>query len=345
MIFSHKKVLVFGTGISGISAINLLQNTKADIILYDSNKGIDKDTIIKKLPKDFNGQIIIGDFPKELSKSIDYVILSPGVPADLDLINELRDRNIPIIGEVELAFLFEKGKVVAITGTNGKTTTTTLVGKILKSYYESVFVVGNIGIPYTQLVLDTKDSSITVAEVISFQLETIKGFKPHISAILNITPDHLDRHYTLENYFKIKSNIVRNQKENDICILNYDDKILKEFGEKLDCKVIYFSSTYNLKEGIYLENDNIIYSNGEKRYIICSINELHVFGKHNYENIMAAVAIGVSLDIPLRYITTVIKDFVGVEHRIEYVAKKEGVKYYNDSKGTNPDASIKAIEA
>jgi UDP-N-acetylmuramoylalanine--D-glutamate ligase len=176
MDIKHKKVLVFGTGISGMAAVKLLQQTEADITLYDGNVNLNKEDIAAKLPKDFKGNIILGELPGNLLKQLDLVVLSPGVPTDLEIVNKIRDNQIPIWGEVELAYYFSKGKIAAITGTNGKTTTTTLVGEIMKTYYNSVFVVGNIGVPYTEMVLNTTEDSITVAEMSSFQLETIHEF-------------------------------------------------------------------------------------------------------------------------------------------------------------------------
>lgn len=345
MIFDHKKVLVFGTGLSGISAVDLLNYANADIILYNSNDKLDKTTIVEKLPKEFKGEVFLGELPSSVIKQIDMVILSPGVPTDLDILNKMRDLNVPIWGEVELAFAFEMGKVIAITGTNGKTTTTTMVGEILKAYFDNVCVVGNIGTPYTQLVRATTDRSYTVAEISSFQLETIHHFRPNISAILNIAPDHLDRHHTMRNYIETKINITKNQFEDDICILNYDDKILRELGERLTNQVFYFSSTNYLASGIYLENDSIIYSYENQKTTVCKVDELKIFGKHNYENVMAAIAIALYTEVPMNIIRSALKEFVGVEHRIEYVATKNGIKYYNDSKGTNPEASMKAVES
>ena len=344
-MFNNKKVLVFGTGISGIAAVGLLQTTEADIILYNSNSNIGKTSIRKKLPDDFNGEIILGELNKDIMEHIDLVVLSPGVAIDNDTINKLRGLNIPIWGEVELAYAFEKGRVIAITGTNGKTTTTALVGEIFRTYFEKVFVVGNIGIPYTGVVLDSTDKSVTVAEISSFQLETLHQFKPYISAILNISPDHLDRHYTMDNYVRTKINIAKNQGQEDICILNYDDVFLSGLDKKLNCKVFYFSSTSILDVGIYLENDNIIYSNPKHKEIICSTGELKIFGKHNYENVMAAIWISIAAGVPIDDIRVAIKNFSGVEHRIEYVNTINGVKYYNDSKGTNPEASMKAVDS
>lgn len=345
MKLEHKKVLVFGTGISGIAAVKVLQRLAADVVLYDGNEKLDITEIQKKLPEDFDGQILIGELPLEVLNTLELAIVSPGVPTDLDIVQQIREKQIPIWGEVELAYHFSKGKIAAITGTNGKTTTTTIVGEIMKAYYKSVFVVGNIGVPYTEVVLNTNEDSITVAEMSSFQLETITSFKPDVSAILNITPDHLNRHHKMENYIKSKVNVTLNQDKSDVCVLNYEDEVLRKLGEKLVAKVIYFSSLHKLKNGIYLEEDKIIYSADNEKTIICNTNELNIFGRHSYENVMAAVAMSISLGVPFDCIRTAIKNFVAVEHRIEFVTTKNGVKYYNDSKGTNPDASMKAIES
>lgn len=345
MKLEHKKVFIFGTGISGIAAAKLLQQVNADIILYDGNETIEIDEVKQKLSDDFTGRILLGGVPDDVLNSLDLVVLSPGVPTDLDIVNDMRHKNIPIWGEIELAYYFSKGKIAAITGTNGKTTTTTLVGEIMNTYFEHVFVVGNIGVPYTEMVMKTTEDSVIVAEMSSFQLETIEAFKPNVTAILNITPDHLNRHHTMENYIAAKVNITKNQDKDDVCILNYEDPVLREVGNSLKTNVFYFSSVRTLEKGIYLEDENIIYSVGCEKTLVCNIHELNIFGRHSYENVMAAVAISLSLGVPMDYIRTAIINFVAVEHRIEFVTTKNGVKYFNDSKGTNPDASMKAIES
>ncbi|MFV0342238.1 MAG: UDP-N-acetylmuramoyl-L-alanine--D-glutamate ligase [Anaerocolumna sp.] len=345
MKLEENVVLVFGTGLSGIAATNLLQNTNTEIILFDTNTDLNRDEIKEKLSPEFNGEILLGELSDEVLEKVGITVLSPGVPTDLDIVNKMREKNITIIGEIELAYYFSKGKIAAITGTNGKTTTTTLLGEIMNTYYKEVFVVGNIGIPYTKVARDTTDESVVVAEMSSFQLETIEAFRPDVSAILNITPDHLNRHHTMENYIKAKFNITKNQNSTDVCVLNYEDPVLREFGDALPCKVIYFSSQHTLSQGIYLQDENIIYSMDDTKEIICNIHELNIFGRHSYENVMAAVAMSLALNVPVSCIKTAIKAFVAVEHRIEFVTTKNGVKYFNDSKGTNPDASMKAIES
>lgn len=345
MDLNGKRVLVIGAGKSGIAAVNLLDKLNVEITLYDGNKDTDLVSLKEKLPKDAMVDIILGEMPENVKKTIDLIVISPGVPTDLPMVEEFAENGVPVWGEVELAYAFSKGEVVAVTGTNGKTTTTALIGEIMNEYYKSVYVVGNIGIPYTKVVSSTKDESVTVIEVSSFQLETIKDFRPKVSLILNITPDHLNRHHTMENYIAAKEKVTVNQTKNDTCILNYEDEVLRKFGKTLDCKVRYFSSKQKIENGAYLENDNIVYNDGKEDVVICNIHELKLLGTHNYENVMAGVLAAIAMDVPFDMIRKAIKEFTSVEHRIEYVATKNGVKYYNDSKGTNPDAAIKGIQA
>lgn len=340
-----KKVLVFGSGKSGIGSVKLLKKHGADVILYDGNEKLDEKKIRESLKEEEKIKIILGRFPEELLEELSLVVLSPGVPTDLPVIERMRRERLPVIGEVELAYEYGKGSVLAITGTNGKTTTTTLLGEIMKAYKGSdVFVVGNIGNPYTAAAEEMTEASVAVAEMSSFQLESIITFKPHVSAILNYTPDHLDRHHTMEAYIAAKENIARNQTKEDFCVLNYEEEIMREFAKNLKCQVLYFSSQRKLEKGIYLDGDDIIYRNQEE-VLVCSTKELQILGTHNYENVMVAVCMAAVYGVPMEMIRNTVKAFKGVEHRIEYVTEKKGVVYYNDSKGTNPDAAIKAIQA
>lgn len=340
-----KKVLVFGLGISGIGAGKILERQGAEVVLYDGNKKLMEEKVRQQSGADSNAKIIIGEFPEEILAELDMTVLSPGVPTDLPVIEKMRKQGITVIGEVELAYQFGKGDVLAITGTNGKTTTTTLLGEIMKNYQDDVFVVGNIGTPYTTAVEDMTENSITVAEMSSFQLESIVEFRPRVSAILNFTPDHLNRHHTMEAYVNAKKNIAKNQTEEDYCILNYEDKLTREFGNEVKARVLYFSSQRKLEEGIYLEEGNIIYNYEGVKETICHVDELQILGTHNHENVMAACAMAAVYGVPVGVIRESVKAFGGVEHRIEYVTEKNGVTYYNDSKGTNPDAAIKGIQA
>ena len=347
---SSQKVLVAGSGKSGIAAAKLMLKMGGDVVLYDSNASLEEEKLREKFDEEeAKGRltVVLGDLARTDLLGVELSVISPGIPLDAPFVAVLDEAQIPIWSEIELAFHVAKGKLAAITGTNGKTTTTALVGEILKTHFEEVFVVGNIGIPYTETALETTDESVTVAEVSSFQLETIMNFRPDVSAILNITPDHLNRHGTMENYIEIKERICANQTEQDWLVLNYDDPVLKEFGEKegLKPQVLYFSSTQTLKDGLYLDGDDILYSWKGRKETVVNVHELQLLGKHNFENVMAAVAIALRMGVPMDCIRKAVKEFQAVEHRIEFVLERAGVKYYNDSKGTNPDAAIQAIRA
>ena len=345
MKIEEQKVLVVGTGISGIAAAELLQSKNVDTVLFDGNKELDLNKLYKKAPELKDMPIILGELTEEQMHEFGVAVLSPGVPTDLPMVERLRAQNVAIWGEIELAYYFGKGRLIAITGTNGKTTTTALTGAIMKNYYKDVRIVGNIGIPYTSEAATMTDDTVTVAEISSFQLETIHDFCPDVSAILNITEDHLNRHHTMECYIETKESITKNQTAGDTCVLNYEDEVLRRFGETLQTKVVFFSSKRRLEKGLYLDGEDIFYADGTTDTKVINVNELNILGKHNYENVMAAVGMSVSFGVPMDKIVEVLKRFQAVEHRIEYVTEKRGVKFYNDSKGTNPDAAIQGIRA
>ena len=344
-MITDKKIGVIGSGVSGVGAVKLLEAAGAVPTLYDSNEKLTEAEVRKRLPEGSKCKVVQGEFPENLKKETELVVLSPGVPVDLPLVEELRTNGAAIWGEVELAYHFGKGKIAAITGTNGKTTTTTLVGEIFKSYYPEVFVVGNIGTAYTQEALKMTDNSVIAAEISSFQLETIENFHPKVSAILNITPDHLNRHHTMQCYIETKEKIAENQTRDDTCVLNYDDEETRRFGGSCKASVLYFSREHILDQGVYMDGTAIVYADESVRTKICDVSELKLLGTHNYENVMAAVAIAAAMGVPFPYIRETVIHFTAVEHRIEFVAEKKGVAYYNDSKGTNTDASIKAVQA
>ena len=344
-----KYVLVFGAGKSGIGAAGLLLHEQAKVILYDGNAKQDPEEIRRKLNAGADVEIILGELSDEVLDRLELVVLSPGVPADLPVVLKMKEKEIPVWGEVELAYRVGKGEVLAITGTNGKTTTTSLLGEIMKAYREDVQVVGNIGTAYTSVALDTTEDTVTVAEISSFQLETIEKFHPKASAITNITEDHLNRHHTMEEYIRVKERITENQTMEDVCVLNYEDEVLRAFGEKLigeqKVQVLFFSSLRALQDGIYCQDGTIwLAENGEREPIVRT-DELKILGQHNYENVMTAVGMAYCAGVPMDVIRKAVCAFQGVEHRIEYVCEKNGVVYYNDSKGTNPDAAIKGIQA
>ena len=344
MDFTDKRVLVVGTGVSGVAAIRLLAAKGAKPVVLEGNEKADREQIRAKIPESITYDLIIGNLPEEVMDTLDLAVLSPGVPTDLPFVIKLQNKKIPVWGEIELAYVCGKGRLAAITGTNGKTTTTALTGAIMREYYDSVFVVGNIGLPYTEYALEMKDSSVTVAEVSSFQLETIHSFRPEVSAILNITPDHLNRHHTMQCYIDTKARIAENQTKDQICVLNYEDPELKKLADKIPADIFWFSSARPLERGIWLDGEDIIYKDTEE-IKICTIHDMQLLGVHNYENVMAAVAITMHMGVPVECIRKAIAEFKAVEHRIEFVREVHGVRYYNDSKGTNPDAAIKAVQA
>lgn len=345
MELKGKKVMVAGSGVSGIGAVRLLNQIGAEIILYDGNEKLSREEVEAKLPEGCSADIQIGELTDDMLKEVSIMVVSPGIAVDAPCVEKARKAGLIIWGEIELAYQFSKGRLAAITGTNGKTTTTALTGEIMRAYYDSVFVVGNIGTPYTSVVKETRDETVTVAEISSFQLETVWEFAPQVSAILNITPDHLNRHKTMENYIAVKESITKNQTSEGICVLNYEDEILREFGASVHTKTVFFSSKRKLAKGLYLEGEEIMYQTETELLPVVKISEMHLVGMHNVENVMAAAAIAYAMGVPMEVIRETIKNFHAVEHRVEFVCEKDGIIYYNDSKGTNPDASIQAIRA
>ena len=311
-----KYVLVAGCGISGIASAKLLDQVGAKVILFDTNENLQKEDILHKFGTDIDVEIVLGSITDEMAEQLDLVVLSPGIPVDADFVNELRDKNLPIWGEIELAYQFAKGRIAAITGTNGKTTTTALTGEIMRNFFKSVFVVGNIGNAYTKEALYTEEDSVTVAEISSFQLETIHDFLPHVAAILNITPDHLNRHHTMDAYVEAKESIVKNQTKDDYFVLNYEDSYTRDFGKRAQGTVIWFSSARKLENGFYLDED-VIYKavDGEAKALL-NIAETKLLGVHNMENIMAAIAICEAFGVPMESILDSVRAFRAVAPRI-----------------------------
>lgn len=368
MELTGKKVLVFGAGKSGIGSVTLLEKVGANPVLYDGSAKLQEGEVRKKLPQNSGAAIVLGELSDELIGRMDLCVLSPGVPTDCDPVLRIRAAGVPVWGEVELAYQCSKGGVMAVTGTNGKTTTTSLLGEIMKRHLgeDRVFVVGNIGNPYTDAALQTDERSVCVAEISSFQLETIHEFHPHIAAVTNITPDHLNRHHTMEEYIRVKESISENQGKDDFLVLNAEDSVLYPFGEAVKdrVQVLYFSSAKALDEGMYLEGGELKIRlkkesplsvclgedahPQEGGYVGCTVirtEELNLLGKHNFENVSTAVLCALAAQVPLDEIREVLRSFQAVEHRIEFVREKNGVTYYNDSKGTNPDAAIRAVLA
>ncbi len=345
-----RRVIIVGTGKSGIGSAVLLEKNDALPVLYDGNENTDKEKVkavlTEKLGRQTKAEIHTGSFQEVLVEGVTLAVLSPGVPVDADFVVYMKEHNIHIWGEIELAYHFAKGRVLAITGTNGKTTTTSLVGQIMQEYLDSVYIVGNIGNPYTDAAPLMCENTVSVAEISSFQLETIEDFHPQVSAILNITPDHLNRHHTMEKYVAAKEAVAMNQTKDDYCILNYENEYTRNFGDRCPAKVLYFSSARRLENGLYYEGEEIYLAvDGMPERLLNVRTDMNLVGVCNIENVMAAIGICVSAGVPMNNILATIRRFVAVEHRIEYVATKKGVVYYNDSKATNTDAAIQGIKA
>lgn len=344
-MLENKKILIGGAGVSGIGAAKLLGRAGYNATIYDGNEKLNTEDIRKQMPEGMELSFVLGDYEESLADRYDMLILSPGISVNSPLARSFYDRKKTVWGEIELASCFAKGRIAAITGTNGKTTTTALVGEIFKNYYDSVFVVGNIGIPFTSVALDTEEDSVIAAEISSFQLETTVDFHPAVSAVLNLTPDHLDRHGTMEVYGKTKLSISKKQTKDDVIVLNYDDPATRAMADQTPATPVLFSRQEDLPEGILLKDNTFVIRARGEEIPVCTTEEIRLLGSHNHENILAAIGISYYMGVPVERIRQAVMNFRAVEHRIEYVDTVDGVDYYNDSKGTNPDAAIKGIQA
>lgn len=341
----NKKVLIVGMGNSGKATAEAMISIGAVVSVQDSKSEDNMDPQLLTFLRENDVTCYLGAVPDDMS-DFDMVIISPGVPLELGFIKEAKAAGVEIIGELEVAYRNGNGNYVAITGTNGKTTTTTLVGEIYKASGRKTYVVGNIGVAVISKALTAEEDSWLVTECSSFQLESIREFKPQVSAILNLTPDHLDRHKTMENYGKAKAQIFANQGEGQYCVMNYDDKECYRLADECKAKVVPFSRKEELGFGAFVKNGHIVIKDESGKSItVCRTEELKIPGAHNLENALAACAIAYFGGIDADVIADVLKTFSGVEHRIEFCGEVNGVRFVNDSKGTNPDAAIKAIEA
>lgn len=336
MDLANKKVLVIGAARSGIAAAKIAQSLGADVILSDS-----KENLNVELP---GIEVRLGKQTDELLIGVDLIIVSPAVPLRIPLLKAASAQGIKIISEVELAYDLAQSPICAVTGTNGKTTTVTLLGLLLATAFDKVGVGGNIGVPLSEVALEVGAGGCIAAEISSYQMEATKNFKPHISAILNVTPDHLKRHGTMEVYQAMKEKIFAQQTAEDFLILNYDDERTRDMIDRAACKVVYFSRTRELFEGAFIKNDSLVIKFDGATHELCTIDELGIKGGHNVENALAASLMAYLAGATADKIAAVLKTFQGVEHRIEFVRELDGVKYYNDSKATNTDSAIKALE-
>lgn len=345
MNFEGKKVLVCGMARSGVSAAQCLYELGARVTISDS-KAEEKLAEALQPLEGMDIRRCLGDQaqPADL-ESYDLAVTSPGIPMQAPILRAVQAAGVPLIGELELGAQVSRAPLYAVTGTNGKTTTTTLIGEIFRNLGKTTYVVGNIGYPFTACALQCGEEDVAVAEVSSFQLETISTFHPHIAVMCNITEDHLNRHGTMEEYIRVKERIFENMGQGDYAVLNLDDPIVRGMAERIPCAPAFFSRRQEVETGAYLEGEEVVFSlNGHKKRVLRA-DEIRIPGEHNLENALAATALAMLAGVPAPVVRHTLKTFPGVEHRIETVRTVEGVTYINDSKGTNVDASIRAVRA
>ncbi|MCX7919101.1 MAG: UDP-N-acetylmuramoyl-L-alanine--D-glutamate ligase [bacterium] len=342
---TNKNITVLGMARSGVAAANLLAKHGAKVKISDIKPRESLEKFIQQL---VSPEIEISTSANQVEdiKSAELVILSPGIPTDIPAVQEAKNRNIPVLSEIELAYQFSQANWIAITGSNGKTTTTTLTGELLKSAWSApVEVAGNIGFALCNVAEQVPKEGLIVSEISSFQLETITTFKPYIGALLNLTPNHLDRYPDFESYARAKIRIFEYQSGNDFAVLNADDIETQKYVSAVKAKKIFFSRLTNLKEGVFVNQHNVWVKFGNWDEAVIPLKELNIPGEHNVENALAAVAIAVCCGIAPSKLVEPLKAFKGVEHRLEFVRELNGVKYYNDSKATTVVAVITALKS
>lgn len=343
MEWLNRRVLVIGAGLSGQAAVRKLLRLGAEVFLTD-NKEFEQLAGVDELGLN-SGHLLVGAVPDLVEIGPNLIILSPGVSPKLSLVQDALTHKVPVWSEVELAMLDCPALCIGVTGTNGKTTTTTLIGELAKRTGRPSLVAGNIGVALSGQVEGIGDDGIVVAELSSFQLEFIKDFRVSVAILINLTPDHLDRHGTLETYLAVKARIFENQTANDLAILNWDDPLVHNLGSTLKSRILYFSTSSFLQDGICLWQDDIVYSKNGQIIPIVSRQKLQLRGSHNLENVMASAGAARELGLSWVEIGEGLAQFNGVEHRQEIVGTFDGILYVNDSKGTNTDASTKALLA
>jgi UDP-N-acetylmuramoylalanine--D-glutamate ligase len=344
MDLANKRVLVVGLGKSGVASALFLRSHGARVTVSDAKP---PDELKEEIPKLLDEGIAVetGGHGERTFQGQDLIVVSPGVPVDAPPLVQARALGEKVIGEIELAAQFFPGRIVAITGSNGKTTTTTLAGEVVKAGDFPTVVGGNIGTPAITLIQEATSNTIAVLEVSSFQLETIQTFRPWIAVILNITPDHLDRHRTFDAYVDAKARIFENQNANDCAVLNADDPTTSRMGGRTQAQVFWFSRKEEVKQGAYVRDGRILFRDPSRQQEIMLVSEIPLKGSHNVENVLAAVCVGLIASVSPEQIRKAVRNFRAVEHRLEHVATIRGVEYYNDSKATNVDATIKALES
>lgn len=345
MELSGRKSLVLGAGKSGVASAKFLAEHGAVVALHDKKPVEEWSEAARSLKESHNIGLMSGDLPSWLLDQIDLVIISPGVPTNTIPARYVDRKDGEVIGEIELAYRFMKGRIVGITGSNGKTTTTTLIGELLRNADITTQVGGNIGTPLLTLAETSSDETWTVAELSSFQLETIKDFRANVAICLNVTPNHLDRYDSFADYAAAKHRIFLNQTADDVAVLSADDEITSTWGKGLKANVVFFSVRRELDEGLFLRGRDLICRANGKEKLLTTREGIFLRGLHNVENVLAGFAAGLACGADPESMRDTVANFKGVEHRIEFVAEIDGVKFYNDSKATSVDATSKALEA
>ena len=343
MDLANKTVLVIGAARSGIAAARIAKKFGAAVLLSDAKQESEIKFDFREL-RGLGVDLRFGKQTEDLLRGVDLIIVSPAVPLRIPLLKAAAAQGIRIISEVELAYNLAKSPICAVTGTNGKTTTVTLLGLLLKTAFAKVGVGGNIGVPLSEVALEVGDGGCLAVEISSYQMEATKNFRPHISAILNVTPDHLKRHGSMEVYRLMKERIFAQQTAEDFLVLNFDDELTRDMIDRAACRVLYFSRQQELSEGAFVKNNRLIIKLNGETHKLCTVDELGIKGGHNVENALAASLVAFLAGATVDGIVGVLKTFQGVEHRIEFVRELGGVKYFNDSKATNTDSAIKALE-
>lgn len=344
MYLKNKRVLVLGLGISGLSTVKALHKLEAQIVISDSKTKEELQDFFDKTKDIYvEKHLNTNDVPLD---DIDLIVKSPGIPPTAPILVKAQMRNIEVITDLELAYrISPTDNIITITGTNGKTTTTALIGEIFKKTHYNTYVAGNIGVGILWDMVNAKKEDVFVIEASSFQLENTVYFKPKVSLITNITPDHINWHGSLENYINAKKKVFKNQGQSEYTVLNYEDETLRKMKDEINSNIIWFSVNQELDNGVFIEEDYIVIKNGQNINKVLPYKELRILGKHNLENALGAVAVSWAMGVKIETIAEVLREFPGVEHRIEYVKTINEMSFYNDSKGTNPDSTIKAIEA
>lgn len=342
--YAGKTVLVVGAARSGLAAAELLLALGAQVILNDSKTQSELGPLPEVLLQP-GCSLRLGEAAGPLLSACDMLLISPGIPLETPFVQAAASRGIPVIGELGFAASCARQRLIAVSGTNGKTTTVSLLGEIFSQAGYLAHVAGNIGYPLSAAVLKAKPEDILIAEVSSFQLETAPDFHPQAAALLNISPDHLDRHHSMEAYIALKMRLFAQQSEQDIAVLNADDPQLAAMAAHLQGQVTWFSRAGTGSEGALLKEGKLVWQEEGQTRVLCEATDLKIPGAHNIENALAAAAIACRMQVPPPVVAYALKTFAGVEHRIEFVAKSAGVRWLNDSKGTNPDSTVKAVES